>query len=133
MTSPAFSKLSMAARLFYIAILVNKHDLCQSQCLYNALSDYYKLTGEDITEADINYQCGDYDHCSKTATKFVFPEKQFTAYGFGASYVTKIKKELMDAGFITVFANKKSRGREDLAVTIYELSDNWKKKKIKNL
>lgn len=129
MTSPAFTKLTMAARLFYIAILVNKHDTNQSQCLYNALRDYYNMIGEDVTDEDLKYLCGDYDHCRKTSTKFVFPEKQFEAYGFKAPYVSKIKKELIAAGFIKVFANKKAKGRVDLNVTIYELSDAWKRRK----
>lgn len=107
LTAPAFIDLSYAARMFYISILVHKHDSLQSQCLYNSLRDYYNIIGEDVSEEDLKYHCGDYEHCRKAAPKFVFPEKQFIKYGFSAPYATKIKKELVEAGFIKVFANIK--------------------------
>lgn len=130
--SKQFQELSKAAQMLYIVLIVNKINSDQSQCLYNALKDYGELTGEPISDEELKYKCGDYKKSREYADLFVIPAKQLAQYGFKKSYASKLKQELEDNGFIETFANKKSKGRVDLAVTIYKFSDKWKHKKTKH-
>lgn len=128
--SDQFQDLSKSAQLFYIILIVNKNSYDQSQCLYNALKSYYEMIGEPIDDVVLKYQCGDYSKSRRYSNLFVIPAKQIERYSFKLSYITKLKNELIDKGFIKIFANEKTRGRVDTYVTIYQFVNDWKKRKI---
>lgn len=128
--SEQFQDLSIAAQMLYVVLIVNKINSDQSQCLYNALKDYYEITGNPLSEIELQYKCGDFDKSRRTADLFVIPAKQLEQYGFTKSYATKLKKELEDKGFIKTFANKKCKGRVDLSVSIYQFVNDWKRRKV---
>lgn len=129
--SEQFQELSKAAQLFYIILIMNKNSYDQSQCLYNALKSYYEAKGEVVDDAVLKSQSGDYSKSRRFSDLFVIPAKQIERYGFKLPYVNKLKNELMDKGFIELFANKKGRGKIDSYVTIYRFVSNWKKRKIR--
>ena len=128
--SEQFQDLSKSAQLLYIILIVNKINSDQSQCLFNALKDYYELIGEPLTKEELKYQTGDYSRSRRFANLFVIPAKQLEQYGFKKSYASRLKQELENKGFIKTFANKKCQGRVDLSVTIYQFTDNWKHTKV---
>jgi len=130
--SEQFQDLSKAAQLLYIVLIVNKINSDQSQCLYKSLKDYFNLIDEPISEDELKYKCGDYKKARRFADYFVMPAKQMEQYGFSKQYASRLKQELEDKGFIKTVVNKKSQGRVDLAVTIYQFSDGWKHRKIKH-
>ena len=129
--SDQFQDLSMAARSFYLTLVVHKNSFDQSQCLFNALKEHFKLIGKSITDEELKHLCGDYSKSRKYSDLFVMPAVQIERYGYSLSYITKLKKELEDKGFIKVFANEKKRGKVDKVVTIYQFVNDWKTRKVK--
>lgn len=127
----AFINLSHAARLFYIELCVYKNTVEQSQKLYVTLKDYYSALGIEKPEIDLKTEAG--QNPKIQSKKFVAPEKAFIKdYGYTKAYITKLKKTLIDEGFIKVYANGKGVGcaNPDYSTryTIYEFVNDWKKK-----
>ena len=129
--SEQFQDLSLATRSFYMTLIVHKNSYDQSQCLFNALKSHFELIGKPITDEELKYLCGDYSKSRRFSNLFVMPATQIERYGYSLSYITKLKKELEDKGFIKVYANEKKRGKIDTAVTIYQFTNNWKTRKVK--
>lgn len=130
--SKSYQELSHAARAFYIVLVTHKHTKIQSETLFNSLKEYYERLGIEKTKEDLQ---GESDQWEKwhggESKKFVIPEKQLKEYGYSSAYASKLKRELIEKGFIKVFANRKGKGaiNQDYSksVTIYEFSNAWKK------
>lgn len=134
--SKQFQDLSYAAQVFYILCATHKQTPLQSQALFNALREYYDLIGEGKSDYDIRVMAGQERKARTKSPYFVIPQKHLDEYGFGASYATKLKRELIQHGFIKVFANSKAHGagnhqgaNRDFSkrVTVYEFTNDWKK------
>ena len=126
----AFQELSHGARLFYIVLCVHKETEVQRACLYKALQEYNEVCGLGLADIDIKNEATPNKHTKITHNYFVAPLKQLEAYGYKASYITKLKKELIEHGFIKVVYAKKGKysGWEN-NVTVYQFSNEWKKEK----
>lgn len=136
-TSWQFQELTHAAKNFYLICCVHKQTAEQAQCLYKALEEYYLSIGEEKSGFDLSLEAGTQPRAKKKSTKFVIPQSHLLQYGFKPTYATKLKNELIEKGFIKVFANeKKHAGRgvqganRDFSkrVTIYEFTNDWKKR-----
>lgn len=128
--SKAYQSLSHAARDFYIVLCTHKQTVEQTETLFASLKEYYKLRGVEKTDYDLRLEAGQDKRSVKKSSKFVIPSKQLREYGYSDSYASKLKKELINHGFIKVFANEKRKSNNkcfDKNVTIYEFISNWKK------
>lgn len=137
-TAWQFQELSYAARNFYILCAIHKHTPEQSTCLFKALEEFYKLKGEEISEYDLRLYSGQNPKSKIQDMYFVIPQSQLDQYGISAQYANKLKNELIEKGFIKVFANEKKHSKGNLQganrdyskrVTIYEFSTDWKRRK----
>lgn len=135
-TSPQFQDLSNAAKIFYVICAAHKQTAEQRQCLYNSLKEYFSLLGEDIAEVDLQQMAGTLPRSRKASTFFVIPQSHLEQYGLSAAYASKLKRELIDKGFIRVFANEKKHAKGNIQganrdfskrVTIYEFVNTWKR------
>lgn len=137
--SKQFQELSHAARAFYLVCATHKQTPEQSTCLYNSLKEYYQLLGEEKTDYDLRLMAGQEKRAKVKSTYFVIPQSQLEQYGYKASYASKLKRELIEKGFIKVFANEKKHSTSDRytqgsnrdfskQVTIYEFINDWKTK-----
>lgn len=126
----AFMRLSHAGRAFYLLLCTHRETEIQRGCLYKALEQYNKLLGLGLSEQDIKdlsmpnkrtkYIMHDY---------FVAPKSHLEKYGYKPAYASKLKKELIDAGFIKVAYGGKSRYNAwNENVTVYEFVTTWKTK-----
>lgn len=134
-----FQDLSHAARSFYLLCAVHKHTGEQSTCLFKALKEYYELKGEEISEYDLKLYSGQIANAKVQSMYFVIPQSHLGQYGYTAQYANKLKKELIDKGFIKVFANEKKHAKGNVQganrdfskrVTIYEFSTDWKRREV---
>lgn len=133
-----FQNLSHAARTFYLLCATHKQTPEQKQCLYNSLKEYYTLKGEDISEYDLRLYSGLEYRAKIKSRYFVIPQSQLSQYGYKPQYANKLKKELIEKGFIKVFANEKKHSSNNTQganrdfskrVTIYEFVTDWKRRK----
>lgn len=125
----AFQKLSHAARLFYIVLCVHKETEIQRRCLYNALRDYNEIYELGLNEEDILNEATPNKRTKYTSGYFVAPIKQLAAYGYKPNYITKLKKELIDKGFIKVkYGQKGKYNAWNENVTVYQFTNDWKKR-----
>lgn len=125
--SPQFCELSCAAQVFYLRLCAHKQTEIQRQCLYAALTEYNKLLDLELSDFDIQNEATPNKHTKYTSHYFVAPVKQMELYGYKANYVTKLKKELIDKGFIeVVFGGKGRFNGWNENVTIYKFSGKWK-------
>lgn len=135
--SPQFQSLSHAARAFYLLCATHKQTAEQKQCLYNALKEYYTLLGEDIADIDLQIMAGTAPRAKVKSTYFVIPQSHLAQYGYKPAYASKLKRELIEKGFVRVFANEKRHsdegrytqgGNRDFSkrVTIYQFINDWK-------
>jgi hypothetical protein len=131
--SEPFQNLSHAARAFYIVLVTHKNTALQRECLFNSLKDYHKLTGNEVTDFDLSVEAGTYSRQKYDSPYFVIPEKQLKEYGYSSQYANKLKKELINNGFIEIFANAKSINNDSYCrcsskrVTIYKFVNYWKR------
>lgn len=134
-----FQELSHAAKVFYLVCATHKHTEEQRQCLYKSLEEYYKLKGEEMSEYDLKLYAGQVKKAKLQSMYFVIPQSHLEQYGYSPQYANKLKKELIDGGFIRVYANEKKHSKGNLQganrdfskrVTIYEFVTDWKKRKI---
>lgn len=124
----AFQKLSHAARQFYIVLCVHKETEIQRSCLYNALQEYNQIFDLGMTEQDILNEAKPNKRTKYTSGYFVAPVKHLSAYGYKANYVTKLKAELIDNGFIRIKWGKKGKYNAwNENTTVYQFSNAWKK------
>ena len=128
---PAFQKLSHAARLFYIVLCVHKETEIQRGCLCKALTEYNQILNLGKTEQDILDEAMPNKRTKpwmKTGL-FVAPMKQLEAYGYKANYAAKLKRELIDNGFIKVkYGGKGKFNGWNENVTVYQFVSDWKLK-----
>ena len=126
----AYQELSHAARQLYIVLCVHKETEIQRACLYKALQDYNGIYDLGLTEQDILNEAKPNKKTRYSNGYFVFPEKHFEAYGYKKSYVTKLKKELIEKGFIKVkYGQKGKYNGWNENVTVYQFSNGWKLKR----
>ena len=124
-----FRELTHAGRLFYILICVHKETDQQRNCLLKALRDYNEIENLGWTEKDILDQAMPNKRSRFTDGYFVIPLKHLEQYGYSAQYASKLKKELIDKGFIkVVFSAKGKFNAWNLNCTIYQFSNTWKYK-----
>ena len=127
---PAYQELSHAARLFYIVLCVHKETEIQRACLFKALTEYNTILGLGLTDNDILDEATPNKRTKFTSGYFVAPIKHLEAYGYKKNYVTKLKKELIDKGFIKVkYGQKGKYNGWNENVTVYQFSNEWKTKR----
>lgn len=125
----AFQELSYGARQFYILLCVHKETDIQRACLYKALQEYNEVCGLGLAEIDLKNEAMPSKRTKITSNYFVAPLKQLEVYGYKKSYITKLKKELIDKGFIrVVYAQKGRYSGWEKNVTVYQFSNKWKQK-----
>lgn len=123
---PAYQKLSQAARYFYIVLNVHRETEIQRKCLYNTLHDYNRILDLGMTDFDIENEATPRKHSKNIKGYFVAPLKHLEMYGYKKSYVTKLKKELIDNGFIrVVYGGKGKRNGWNENVTVYQFIRDW--------
>lgn len=126
---PAFQKLSHAARTFFILLATHKETEQQRACLYEALQEYNRIFDLGLSEQEITDEAKPNKRTKYTHNYFVIPLKQMELYGYSKSYITKLKKELVDAGFIKVkFGGKGKYNGWNENVTVYQFISDWKTK-----
>ena len=128
---PAFTDLPFAARLFYITLCVHKESIEQQACLEQSLKSYNEIFDLNMTDQDIKCEARPHKRISKfvDGRMFVIPEKQLKEYGYSTQYACKLKKILIEKGFIEeVYAHKGKYDGWSKNVTIYRFSDKWKSK-----
>lgn len=125
----AFQSLSHAARTFYILLATHKETDIQRMCLYNTLKDYNRIFDLGWSEQTILDEAMPNKKTKITHGYFVIPQKHLLTYGYKPSYATKLKKELIDAGFIKVaYGDKGKYNAWNDNVTVYQFSSEWKSK-----
>jgi hypothetical protein len=98
--------------------------------LYAALKEYNTILGLGLTDDDILDEATPNKRTKYTSGYFVAPIKQLAAYGYKPNYVTKLKKELIEKGFISIKYGQKGKFNAwNENVTIYQFSDKWKTKR----
>ena len=123
-----FQALGHAARLFYITICVHVATEEQRSCCYQTLMAYRDILKLDMSDEDVKYATWGNRRTSTFSRLFVFPESHMKAYGYTSQYANKLKKELIEHGFIRVkYAGKGKHTGWSKNVTVYEFSDEWKK------
>lgn len=129
--SEQFQSLGHAARMFYIMLATHKRTSIQKRCLYETLKQYHKLQGDNLSDEDIMHEAGTAKRQRYNSPYFVIPEAHLKYYGYRASYASKLKKELIDKGFIEeVFFSKYSGGYSHYnskTPTIYKFVNRWKR------
>ncbi|SEM67432.1 hypothetical protein SAMN04487770_1633 [Butyrivibrio sp. ob235] len=129
LTDPTFQSLSYAGRYFYILLATNRETEEQRNELYKTLKEYNQLLDLGMSDEDINDQSRINKRTVQDKGYFVFSETFYKPYGLKASYVTKLKKELIEKGFIEVaYGGKGKHTAWDKNVTIYRFSSKWKRK-----
>ena len=126
---PAFQKLSHAARNFYILLNLHKQTEIQRGCLLQALKDYNQIFDLKLTDGDLLDEATPNKRTKRTHGYFVMPQKHLKMYGYSAQYANKLKKELIEAGFIRVaYGGKGKYSSWSENVTVYQFTDTWKSK-----
>ena len=126
---PAFQNLSHAARTFYILLNTHKETEMQRACLYEALKTYNQIFDLHMSENDLLDEATPNKRTKYTSGYFVIPQKHLAMYGYKPAYASKLKKELIEAGFIRVkFGKKLKHNAWNENVTVYQFIDDWKSK-----
>ena len=127
---PAFQALTPAARDFYVMLNVHKETEIQRSNLKAALIEYTRIFDLGMTAHDIECEATPNKKTSRFSHGyFVIPQKHFEAYGYKKNYVTKLKRQLIDAGFIKkVYGGKGRYGGWNNNETIYQFCNDWKSK-----
>ena len=125
-----FQALKPAARDFYIFLNAYRETEPQRACLHEALTEYNRLEDLGLTEFDINEEARPGKHTKYNQGYFVAPLKHLEKHGYKKSYVTKLKKELIEKGFIRIAYGGKGRycGWNQNA-TIYQFVNTWQQAK----
>ena len=83
----------------------------------------------NLSDFDISNEASPGKKTKYNSGYFVAPDKHLQMYGYKKQYVTKLKKELEDAGFIETVCGKHSpRGAYNEGVTLYRFTGSWKSK-----
>lgn len=104
-----FQKLNPAAALFYLCLCSYVTSQQQKQTLYNTLKEYNNLLGLGWNDEDIKFKTWGNKRTGEFATLFVCPEKHLAQYGYTAQNASKLRKQLVDAGFIKAEYGGKGR------------------------
>ena len=127
--SKAFQSLTPAARDFYVMLNVHKETEIQRSSLKAALIEYNEILGLGWTTFDIECEATPNKKTKYSRGYFVIPQKHFEQYGYKKNYVTKLKRQLIEAGFIKkVFGGKGKYGGWNYNETVYQFSNEWKTK-----
>jgi len=126
---PTFQKLGHAERLFYILIATHRETAEQRYTLEKTLREYQYMVPElqKLTEDDIKDQAYINKHTRYDMGYFVIPESQLKQYGYKKAYVTKLKKGLIEKGFIRLVCGGKGKHTawKD-NVSLYQFCGTWK-------
>ena len=106
---PKFRKLSHAARAFYLTLVMHRETEIQQKTLYTTLTQYNTILGLGMTDFDIKNECFPSRKSKYTRGLFVAPQAHLELYGYGKNYVSMLKKELIEAGFIRLVYGGKGR------------------------
>lgn len=126
----AFQDLTHAARMFYIVLNVHKETSQQRDALLQTMKEYNDLLGWGKTKDDLEKEAAPNKKTKDTQTHgfFVCPEKHLKAYGYSSQYANKLKRELIEHGFIRIVAGGKGKSKGwDKNVTLYQFSSMWKR------
>lgn len=132
-----FQELTHASKIFYMICATHKETPEQTQCLFNSLKEYFTLKGEVISDFDLQLLSGQNKRAKLKSMLFVIPESHLKQYGISSQYASKLKKELIEKGFIKIYANEKKHAGGNLQganrdfskrVTIYEFINDWKRR-----
>lgn len=131
--SPAFQELSHAGRLFYILLATHKETWAQQTLLQKVLADYNQILNLGMTKEDIENEALPNKKARGRHDYFVAPSQYIADnYGYSMSYITKLKKELMDKGFIkAVYGQKGKYNGWNQNETVYQFISDWKRKDSK--
>lgn len=130
LTDPTFQELTFAERYFYITIAVHRETNEQRYVLEKTLKEYRPIVEElsKLSDDDIKDQAYINKHTKHDLKYFVMPESQLKQYGFTKSYVTKIKKGLIEKGFIRIVCGGKGKYTAwKNNITLYQFCNIWKK------
>lgn len=123
-----FKNLTYAARAFYLMIAAHVTSMQQRECLYNALQEYNQILSLGLTEEDIKESAWGNKRAHTFSRLFVIPESHLKNYGYSAAYANKLKKELIEKGFIKIkYGGKGKYTAWSKNVTVYEFVSEWKK------
>ena len=100
--NPQYQALTPAAGRFYIFLNVYRESEEQRACLFEALTEYNRLYDLGLSDFDIQNEARPTKGSKYNQGYFVAPMKHLEAAGFKKNYVTKLKKELIDKGFIKI-------------------------------
>ena len=118
--SKKYQSLNPAAKCLLITLIVHAKTTQGQQCTFNALVERYQELGTPIEGARVD--AGREVH--KDGAAFVFPAKHYRSYGYSTRHISKLMRELREAGFVEIIQAGKNQHR----VNIYRFSTKWKRK-----
>lgn len=124
--SEAWQALKPAARDFYVFLNVYRETEQQRACLYETLKAYSRVQDTGLSDYDIENEARPKKGSKYIQGFFVCPEEHYTEYGYKESYVKKLKKQLIDSGFIKIkFAGiGRVQGFKN-NITVYQFISKW--------
>ena len=124
--NPQYQALTPAAGRFYIFLNVYRESEEQRACLFEALTEYNRIYDLGLSDFDIQNEARPTKGSKYNQGFFVAPMKHLEAAGFKKNYVTKLKKELIDTGFIKIAYGKKGRFNGwNQNTTVYQFIKDW--------
>lgn len=128
--APQVQALKPAARDFYIFLNVYRNTEQQRACLHETLTEYNTIFNLGMTEQDLNDEARPQKNTRYNKGYFVMPCKHLEEHGYKRNYVTKLKKELIEKGFIKIAYGKKGRySAWNQNTTVYQFINDWKHRK----
>ena len=126
--SPQFQALKPAARDFYIFLNAYRETEPQRACLQKVLTEYNRILDLGLSDFEINEEARPGKHTKYNKGYFVAPLKHLEKHGYKKGYITKLKKELIDKGFIKVVYGGKGRFNGwNQNATVYQFIGNWQR------
>ena len=129
--APQWQHLTPAARDLYIFLNTYRQTEQQRACLHEALTEYNRIFNLGMTEFDINNEARPQKGSKFNKGYFVAPEKHLTAAGYKKNYVTKLKKQLIENGFIRIaYGGKGKYNAWNQNTTVYQFISEWKRREV---
>ncbi len=124
--APQFQSLTPAARDFYIFLNVYRESEEQRACLYEALTEYNRLYDLGLSDFDIQNEARPGKGSKFNSGYFVAPMKHLEKHGYKKDYVKRLKRQLIDQGFIKIaYGGKGKYCGFHGNVTIYQFITKW--------
>lgn len=124
--STKWQALKPAARDFYIFLNTYRETEQQRACLFEALTGYNRVLDLGLSDFDIDAEARPNKHTKYNQGYFVCPEEHYKEYGYKKDYVRKLKKQLIDSGFIRVKYQGLGRALGfKKNITVYQFISDW--------